>query len=175
MSSSTYEVTLQTSDNETLTVNWAVFRKFGILYSAQDDPAAPPQDPIPLQVDAATLKKVVEYCEYHKDDEDETTPQEHDSFENSPTEEQQISEWDSRFIQVDDKMLFSIIIAANYLDIKPLLKLGAATVANLIKGKTPEEMRRILTAGNDFTPEEEAHIMRENEWHEDRPESSLLD
>ena len=32
-----------------------------------------------------------------------------------------ISEWDQKFITVDQEMLFAIILAANYLDIKPLL------------------------------------------------------
>lgn len=33
----------------------------------------------------------------------------------------QIGEWDQQFIDVDQEMLFNIILAANYLDIKPLL------------------------------------------------------
>jgi hypothetical protein len=32
-----------------------------------------------------------------------------------------ISEWDQKFITVDQEMLFEIILAANYLDIKSLL------------------------------------------------------
>lgn len=32
-----------------------------------------------------------------------------------------IAEWDQKFIAVDQEMLFEIILAANYLDIKPLL------------------------------------------------------
>lgn len=78
-----------------------------------------------------------------------------------------ISEWDGKFIQVDQEMLFEIILAANYLDIKPLLDLGCKTVANMIKGKTPEEIRKLFNIQNDFTPEEEAQIKRENEWAEE--------
>ena len=58
--------------------------------------------------------------------------------------------------------------AANYLDIKPLLDVGCKTVANMIKGKSPEEIRKTFNITNDFTPEEEEHIRRENEWAEDR-------
>lgn len=39
-----------------------------------------------------------------------------------------ISEWDAKFIQVDQEMLFEIILAANYLDIKSLLDIGCKTV-----------------------------------------------
>lgn len=79
-----------------------------------------------------------------------------------------ISEWDQKFLQVDQEMLFEIILTANYLDIKPLLEVGCKTVANMIKGKTPEEIRKTFNIQNDFTPEEEAQIRRENEWAEDR-------
>jgi S-phase kinase-associated protein 1 len=37
----------------------------------------------------------------------------------------------------------------------------------MIKGKSPEEIRKTFNITNDFTPEEE-QIRRENEWAEDR-------
>lgn len=57
--------------------------------------------------------------------------------------------------------------AANYLDIKALLDVGCKTVANMIKGKSPEEIRKTFNIQNDFTPEEEDVIRRENEWAEE--------
>ena len=66
---------------------------------------------------------------------------------------------------------------------------GCKTVANMIKGKSPEEIRKLFNIVNDFTPEEEvsldttaefscksanacsgfqAQIKKENEWAEDR-------
>lgn len=54
--------------------------------------------------------------------------------------------------------------AANYLNIKGLLDLTCQTVAQMIKGKTPEEIRKQFNIKNDFTPEEEEEVRRENQW-----------
>ena len=69
---------------------------------------------------------------------------------------------------VDQEMLFEIILAANYLDIKALLDVGCKTVANLIKGKSPDDIRKTFNIQNDFSEQEEAQIRAENEWAEDR-------
>lgn len=119
-----------------------------LLEDVGDDDAA-----IPLpNVQAHILQKVIEYCTQHqldvKDDKDE------------------ISEWDREFILVDQGTLFELILAANYLDIKGLLDLGCKTVANMIKGKSVEEIRKTFNIVNDFTPEEEEQIRKENEWAE---------
>jgi S-phase kinase-associated protein 1 len=68
---------------------------------------------------------------------------------------------------IDKETLFNLTLAANYLDIKPLLDLCCARIASFIKNKTPEEIRINLDIVNDFTPEEEAQVRQENEWVED--------
>jgi len=67
-----------------------------------------------------------------------------------------IQEWYADFINIDDDFLFSLINAANYMDIQPLLNLGCAKVASLIKNKTPEEIRTIFNLGenNDIKKDE---------------------
>ncbi|KAH7332134.1 hypothetical protein KP509_20G069800 [Ceratopteris richardii] len=37
-------------------------------------------------------------------------------------------------------------------------------VRDMIKEKTPEEIRRAFNIENDFTPEEEEEVRRENQW-----------
>ena len=64
-------------------------------------------------------------------------------------------------------MLFEIVMAANYLDIKPLLELSCAKVASLIKGKSVQEIRQFFNIENDFSPEEEEQVMQENKWAEE--------
>merc|ERR1712199_19428 len=100
-----------------------------------------PQAAIPLPpVEGAILAKVIEYCTYHT--------------ENKEAKEDERDAWDKKFAGVDDDTLFSLILAANYLDIKPLLDLTCKTVAVNIK--------------NDFTPEEEEEVRKENAWCEER-------
>ncbi|PHU20514.1 E3 ubiquitin ligase complex SCF subunit sconC [Capsicum chinense] len=54
--------------------------------------------------------------------------------------------------------------AANYLNIKILLDLTCQTAANMIKGKTPEEIHKTFNIKNKFTPEEEEEVRREIAW-----------
>ncbi|KAN0102616.1 Cullin repeat-like-containing domain protein [Hyaloscypha variabilis] len=129
---------------------------------------------IPLPgVNESILRKVLEWCQHHKGDLSNTT-RHHNGWDqlslvSSITKRnEELSEWDEKFFQVDQEMLFEIILAANYLDIIPLLSLAYKTVANMIKGKSPEEIRRTFNITNDFTPEEDEQIRRENEWPEDR-------
>lgn len=54
--------------------------------------------------------------------------------------------------------------AANYLDIKGLFDLTCQTVANMMNGKSPEEIRALFNIVNDYTPAEEEEVRRENQW-----------
>eukprot|EP01083_Nonionella_stella_P272728 924970_1 len=79
-----------------------------------------------------------------------------------------VCEWDANFIDAfADHELFELILAAQYLEIKPLLDLGCAKVASEIKGKKPEEIRKRFGIVNDFSPEEEEAVRAENRWAED--------
>eukprot|EP01121_Diplochlamys_sp_Union-15-3_P006880 TRINITY_DN17427_c0_g1_i1.p1 TRINITY_DN17427_c0_g1~~TRINITY_DN17427_c0_g1_i1.p1 ORF type:complete len:169 (+),score=31.79 TRINITY_DN17427_c0_g1_i1:3-509(+) len=120
--------------------------------------------PIPLHnVTQKILNKVVEYCKHACE---HPTPKTEDKKDDKKSDD--ISPWDKEFCNVDQATLFELILAANYLDIKPLLDLTCKTVANMIKGKTPEEIRKTFNIKNDFTPEEEEKVRKENEWCEER-------
>jgi len=120
--------------------------------------------PIPLpNVTGKILTKVIEYCKYHLE---HPTPISEEKKDEKRTDD--IIPWDQEFCKVDQATLFELILAANYLDIKPLLDLTCKTVANMIKGKTPEEIRKTFNIKNDFTPEEEEQVRKENEWCEER-------
>ena len=64
----------------------------------------------------------------------------------------------------DMELLFEVIKAANFLEIESLLDLTCAKVATMLKGKSVEEIRQTFGIENDFTPEEEEEIKKENAW-----------
>ncbi|XP_019156820.1 PREDICTED: SKP1-like protein 1B [Ipomoea nil] len=72
--------------------------------------------------------------------------------------------FDVEFRKVDQATLCDLILAANYLRIPDLLTLTCQALADSIKDKTPEEIREAFNIKNDFTPEEEEDIRRENQW-----------
>ncbi|KAG9229709.1 Skp1 family, dimerization domain-containing protein [Amylocarpus encephaloides] len=159
-------ITLASNDSGSVTVERAVAERSMLIKNMLEDlgeGAVASEIPIP-NVGEQVLKKVIEWCQHHKND--PITANDDDSDSRKKTTD--IEEWDQKFMQVDQEMLFEIILASNYLDIKPLLDVGCKTVANMIKGKSPEEIRKTFNITNDFTPEEEEQIRRENEWAEDR-------
>jgi len=160
-------VTLRSSDNVEISVEKDVAEKSilirNLLEDMGEETGTTEVIPIP-NVNESVLKKVIEWCTHHRADAPTTADDDSDSRKKTTD----IDEWDQKFMQVDQEMLFEIILAANYLDIKALLDVGCKTVANMIKGKSPEEIRKTFNIQNDFTPEEEDQIRRENEWAEDR-------
>ena len=119
---------------------------------------------IPLpNVNTEVLKNVMEFCNHHVTN---GPMQEIEKPLKSANMAECVSEWDANFVAIDEEMLFELILAANYMDIKPLLDLACAKVASMLKGKTPEEIRQTFNIVNDFTPEEETQVREENKWSE---------
>ena len=158
---------LQSSDNEVFEVPRSVIRLSNTVNTLLQDLGVDENEengeiiPVP-NVSAPILKKVIAWCTNHRDD--PPAPEDNDAREKRTDD---IPSWDVEFLKVDQGTLFELILAANYLDIKGLLDVTCKTVANMIKGKSPDEIRRTFNIKNDFTPEEEEQIRKENAWCED--------
>lgn len=162
-----YQIKLKANDEGIRTVDSDVAKRSILIMNLLEDltPEYAMSMPIPLHnVSSPVLDKVLEYCIHHRNDPAPTADEDSESRKKTT----EIDDWDQKYMQVDQEMLFEIILAANYMDIKALLDVGCKTVANMIKGKSPEEIRKTFNITNDFTPEEEEQIRRENEWAEDR-------
>ena len=175
---------LKSKQEEVFEVEKEVARRSVTVKNIVDDTDLNAPVPLPA-VDSPTLSKVIEYCKYHHEAERE-------SFSDDDK-----AAWDKAFVevrpgpraqsrrfprsrrrfprsrrlpssQVGDGMLFDLILAANYMDIKSLLDLACKRVAAEIKDKTPDEIRSRFGIENDLTPEEEEQVKRENTWCEER-------
>ncbi|KAK1393062.1 hypothetical protein POM88_012147 [Heracleum sosnowskyi] len=156
MSSESKMIVLRSSDNETFEVEEAVAVESQTIKHMIEDDCADTAIPLP-NVTGSILAKVIEYCKVH------VTSSKDDNETNKAAAEA-LKKFDAEFIKVDQDVLFDLILAANYLNIKSLLDFTCQTVADMIKGKTPEDIRKTFNIKNDFTPEEEAQVRRENAW-----------
>lgn len=159
-------------DNDTLTLvsqekeKFTVPKKVALMSELVKTVSEGDQDEkeIPLpNVKASVLQKVTQYMTYHA----ENPPKDIEKPLKSDNMAEVVSQWDADFVDVEQEILFELILAANYMDIKPLLDLTCAKVASLIKGKTPEQIRKTFNIQNDFTPEEEEAVRAENKWAEE--------
>eukprot|EP00117_Sycon_ciliatum_P003972 scpid103191/ scgid8536/ S-phase kinase-associated protein 1; Cyclin-A/CDK2-associated protein p19; Organ of Corti protein 2; Organ of Corti protein II; RNA polymerase II elongation factor-like protein; SIII; Transcription elongation factor B; p19A; p19skp1 &gt; S-phase kinase-associated protein 1; Cyclin-A/CDK2-associated protein p19; Organ of Corti protein 2; Organ of Corti protein II; S-phase kinase-associated protein 1A; p19A; p19skp1 &gt; S-phase kinase-associated protein 1; Cyclin-A/CDK2-as len=159
---------LVSNDGEVFDVEVKVACQSKVLKAMLQDTGdiADDDEPVPLYaVNGATLRKVIAWCTQHQND---PAVPEDDSIDAREKRTDNIDSWDMEFLKVDQGTLFELILAANYLDIKGLLDVTCKTVANMIKGKTPEEIRKTFNIKNDFTAEEEEQIRKENDWCEDK-------
>ncbi|OPJ88196.1 S-phase kinase-associated protein 1 [Patagioenas fasciata monilis] len=113
-------IKLQSSDGEIFEVDVEIAKQSVTIKTMLEDLGMDDEgddDPVPLpNVNAAILKKVIQWCTHHKDD---PPPPEDDENKEKRTDD--IPVWDQEFLKVDQGTLFELILAANYLDIKGLL------------------------------------------------------
>ncbi|KAK4267869.1 hypothetical protein QN277_024595 [Acacia crassicarpa] len=155
MSSSVQAITVESSDGGEfkMTVGAAIQSK--LLNRMIEDVSVSADCKVRVsEVNSETLKKVIEYCEKH-------ASMANDGASHSNAEE--LEGWDTEFMKVNaGDMLFHILMAANYLEVEGLFNLACQTVANSMKGKTPKEIRMMFNIKNDFTPEEQERLRRQN-------------
>ena len=107
------------------------------------------EDPVPIpNVDSDTLKLIIQFCEF---------------YSNHHVEEED-KEFDSVFFDMDINKIILVLSAANFLNISRLLKKASMAVANLIRGRSPKELRTLLGIKQEYTKEEMDSIMHENRW-----------
>eukprot|EP01024_Parvocaulis_polyphysoides_P054046 TRINITY_DN5436_c0_g1_i3.p2 TRINITY_DN5436_c0_g1~~TRINITY_DN5436_c0_g1_i3.p2 ORF type:complete len:161 (+),score=25.75 TRINITY_DN5436_c0_g1_i3:97-579(+) len=152
------KVQLKSADDQIFSVDVEVANMSEMLRNMIEDVEDAQHQVIPLlNVGGKILAKVIEYCAFHVDSEKK------DENDKQVMSEEHIKNWDKEFVRVDQSTLFELILAANYLNISKLLDLTCETVATMIKGKTPEEIRETFGIKNDFTPEEEEEVRKENQ------------
>jgi len=89
-------------------------------------------------VNGRSFTRVMEYCNVH-----------------CPPKSIDLKVWDNKFVKVEPSVLCELASAAYHLEIKPMVDLTCYAIAQLLKGNTPEEIRRIFNIIYDFGPEDD--------------------
>ncbi|OMO66403.1 SKP1 component [Corchorus capsularis] len=145
------KVTLVTADKVEFEVDEAVAMRFGIVKSFLEE--NPEKIPLP-NVNSSVLSLIIDYCKAHV---------EFASSENKADEK--AKEFDENFVKAQgNETLVAMCMAVNYLEEKELLNMVLDAIANKIKNKSVEFVRKYFGIKNDFPPEEEEALRRENHW-----------
>ncbi|KAL5206089.1 hypothetical protein ABZP36_034298 [Zizania latifolia] len=154
-------IVLVSADGERFELPEAAAKLSQIVLYMIEDGCCYPSIPLP-KVDGVILAKIVEYCNKHAALSSGADGSSDAASERS--KERELKIFDAEFMDVDVTTLFDVMMAANYLNIKGLLDLACQRTADLMKGKSPEQIRQTFGIKNDFTPEEEEAIRKENAW-----------
>jgi S-phase kinase-associated protein 1 len=176
-------ITLRSAEGDEIMVERRIAMRSGAICKVLDvceDESEPLEMPL---VKKRMLALAFDYCAYHQAHDDEEAREAsivYDLADAAGKEaslaarrrgwarEDVLAEKDEKFCaQLDLESKIELIYTANSLEIVPLVKLAADSVAKLIKGKTAEQIRKILQIENDFTPEEEEEIRKQNDWCEE--------
>ena len=134
-------IKLQSSEGEVFTVETEIAKKSGTIRNIMEDLGVEEgkdnEEAVPLpNVNTYILKKVLQLSSLDREARG------------------------SDFLRVEQGTLFELILAANYLDIEVLSDVTRKAVANMMEGKSPEEIRKTFNIKDDFTPADEEQIRK---------------
>ncbi|XP_049385377.1 SKP1-like protein 1B [Solanum stenotomum] len=142
-------ITFKTSDGEEFKLNEAVAVRSEVIKNMVQD-ADSTSNVIPLSnVDGKTMTKVIQYWKKYSEE---------------GVTKDQLKSFDQDFLNMSQSELVGVLLAANFFDDKQLKEVIIQEFADRIKGKPIEEIREVFGTVNDYTPEEEEEIHRENAW-----------
>ncbi|KAG9410677.1 suppressor of kinetochore protein mutant [Aphanomyces cochlioides] len=157
------KVVLVSSEGNLFEVSYAAAIMSNVIKDQLDDDEDEEIQEFPIpNVRTGVLSKVVKFINYHH-----VNPMREIPKPIKTKFEDVVGPWDLDFINAQYEMIFELILAANYLDIKSLLELASAKVSGIIFGKTPDQVCEIFGIEQPFTPEEEKFIRDEHAWPEE--------
>jgi len=132
------KVTLASMDGETLEVDQDIAFKSLLVKGIVEDGGADDEIPLPA-VKKVVLDKIIEYCTHINTNPEPVITKPLKS--NNLAENIEGGEWFVKYIDLESDMVFEIMLASNFMDVKSLLLLCSAKIATLIKGKSIQETR----------------------------------
>ena len=156
------EIKLRTDDGKVVELSKKAAERSEILKGMIED--YPDESELQVKnIKGDALIKIKEYLEHYE----ETEPKEVPKPLKSNDFKECVDEWDYNFIgKIDDNdTLENLILAANFLNIKPLLILLAAKIASKIKGVNTQTIRNIFGI-NELNNEEKKQFKEDKEYLE---------
>ncbi|XP_066396539.1 SKP1-like protein 1B [Miscanthus floridulus] len=111
------------------------------------------------KIGSEALEKVVDYFNKHADSDPSGI-----SFVDTAASED-LKEWDRKLVDgLRMGAFFDLVQAADYLGMAGLVDVTCHKLADMMKGKTPVQIREMFNIKNDYTPEQEKEVCLENAW-----------
>ncbi|XP_062084445.1 SKP1-like protein 1A [Humulus lupulus] len=170
-SPSTKNVTLKCDDGAEFVVDGRVMLQSEVLRHIWEETECDCVVPVP-NVKSNVMAMVLEFCKKHAKATIASDAVEA-LFICNPENlriKEELRSWDVEFIKVDDPDIlfdlvsFSTFQAAQLLNIGKLLELSCQGIANMIKARTPEQVRELFKIKNDYTPDELEKVRKNIEF-----------
>uniref|UniRef100_A0A915CR10 Skp1-related protein n=1 Tax=Ditylenchus dipsaci TaxID=166011 RepID=A0A915CR10_9BILA len=159
LSSSSQEVVVTTKDGDQLTVDASLLRQCKALGLTEG--ANQPANLTVNEVSTPIFKKVLEWCEEHKDLK-EPVVQDH------PITGERIrfilNNYEKKFFDIPADEIMELLTAANYLNLESMYLFGCQSMAVLLNNKSLEEVRKLLKLQDDLTEEQKEAVRKEHAW-----------
>jgi len=145
-------VKLISCDNECFEVPRNVAERSGFVKRVLGETgAAPPAVPLAYVSPAVTLAnvsgrilaKIIDYCVHVPAAETVV-----------PSRDRSMSEWETEYCRMNGTLMYELIVAARYLEIRQLVDVLCMTLSDMIKGKTPSQIRATFNIEPYLTPED---------------------
>ncbi len=108
------------------------------------------ENAIPLpNVSGAIVAKIFTFCDYIHNNPDEFAQL--NTWLEDKTFNVPLPGWFQEYLNVEQTIMFEVILGANFLDIQPLLNMQCKHVAGIIRNKTPDELRKLFAPSEDST------------------------
>ena len=154
------KIKVKSNDNMVVELSSKAALKSGLLKGVIED--YPEDSEFPLnKINGKTLEKVRDYLSHYQDEEPPIIkkPLKSNKFEECA------NEWDIKFLGDNNDTALSLILAANFMDIKPLLELAAAKIACSLRGTTTENIRKTFGI-TELSEQEKTQIEKDKEYLE---------
>ena len=158
-------IKLKSSDGKIVEISKKVASKSSLLKGIIED--FPGDDEFPInQVSGSILEKIKEYLVHYQDEQ----PKKIEIPLKSNDFKQCVPEWDYNYLGEDMDLIFNLVSASNYMDIKSLMELTSAKLGSKIKGITSELVKKEFEI-SESTKEEMDQILSLKKYLEENHEN----